>query len=111
VTALRLESKEEEVRNALKKASHPVQIGDISNKDGSLSFMVSNPADVDAAREGDAAADQWRGAFGPARLGYQGGGHHRIVLTPTKAGIDQAFRRDEHGHRSGAQAYRRAGHA
>jgi preprotein translocase subunit SecD len=39
------------VRNALKKASHPVQIGDISNKDGSLSFMVSNPAEVDAARE------------------------------------------------------------
>jgi len=90
VTALRLESKEEEVRNALKKASHPVQIGDISNKDGSLSFMVSNPADVDAAREAVLPLTNGAGLSGQRDWDIKVVDTTRIVLTPTKAGIDQA---------------------
>jgi preprotein translocase subunit SecD len=99
------------VRNALKKASHPVQIGDISNKDGSLSFMVSNPADVDAAREAVLPLTNGAGLSGQRDWDIKVVDTTRIVLTPTKAGIDQAIGRDERGHRSGAQAYRRAGHA
>ncbi|WP_206238907.1 protein translocase subunit SecD [Novosphingobium terrae] len=90
VTSLRLESKEEEVRNALSKASHPVQIGDISNKDGSLSFMVSNPADVDAAREAVLPLTNGAGLSGQRDWDIKVVDTTRIVLTPTKAGIDQA---------------------
>jgi preprotein translocase subunit SecD len=91
VTALRLESKEEEVRNALKKASRPVQIGDISNKDGSLSFMVSNPADIDAAREAILPLTNGAGLSGQRDWDIKVVDGSRIVLTPTKAGIDQAI--------------------
>ncbi|WP_068080749.1 protein translocase subunit SecD [Novosphingobium rosa] len=90
VTSLRLESKEEEVRNALGKGSHPVQIGDISNKDGSLSFMVSNPADIDAAREAILPLTNGAGLSGQRDWDIKVVDTTRIVLTPTKAGIDQA---------------------
>jgi hypothetical protein len=111
VTAIRLESKEEDVRNALKKASRPIQIGDISNKDGSLSFMVSNPADVDAAREAILPLTNGAGFRASAT------GTSRWWTQHDRADADQGGHRsgdhrcDEHGHRSGAQAYRRAGHA
>jgi len=91
VTALRLETKEEEVRNALKKASRPIQIGDISNQDGSLSFMLSNPADVDAAREAILPLTNGAGLSGQRDWDIKVVDGTRIVLTPTKAGIDQAI--------------------
>ena len=47
----RLENMEESVRARLRQATTRIRIGDISTKDGSLTFMLENPAQVDAARE------------------------------------------------------------
>ena len=87
----RLENMEESVRSRLRQSEPRIRVGDISSKDGRLSFMLENPAQVDAAREADPAADHRRWPFWPARLGHPGGPTAtRFVLTPTQAGIDQA---------------------
>ena len=44
----RLESMEEDVRARLRQADPQIRIGDISSKDGRVSFMVADPAQVDA---------------------------------------------------------------
>jgi preprotein translocase subunit SecD len=42
---------EEDVRARLRQADPQIRIGEISSKDGTVSFMVADPAQVDAARE------------------------------------------------------------
>ena len=51
VTRQRLESMEESVRGRLRQAEPKIRVGDISTKDGTLSFMVEDPAQLDAARD------------------------------------------------------------
>ncbi len=51
VARQRLENMEEDVRSRLKAATTPIAIGDISAQNGTLSFMLKNPGQVDAARE------------------------------------------------------------
>jgi preprotein translocase subunit SecD len=87
VVAQRLEAKEEEVRAALKKAPGNLQIGDISNKDGALSFMVASPAQVDAAREAVLPLTNGAGLTGKRDWDIAVQDGTRIVLTPTKEGI------------------------
>ena len=91
VVSQRLETKEEEVRVALKKSPKPIQIGDISNRDGSLSFMVGDATQVDATREILLPLTNGAGMTGKRDWDIKVEDGTRFVLTPTKEGIDQAI--------------------
>jgi len=90
VVSQRLEAMEESVRIKLSQANGTVKVGDISNKDGSLNFMVDNPGEVDAARELVLPLTNGAGLTGKRDWDIKVVDATRIVLTPTKEGIDQA---------------------
>ena len=88
VAAQRLENMEEGVRTVMRQAEPRIRIGDVSTADGRLSFMVDDPAEVDAARElilpminGTGLVREWDLTVVDQT---------RFVLTPTTAGLDQA---------------------
>jgi preprotein translocase subunit SecD len=83
----RLDTMAEDVRNRLRQAK--IAIGDISTQDGSVSFMVTDPAKGDAAREALQTLTSGASLSGQRDwdLKVDGG---KIVLAPTQAGIDQA---------------------
>ncbi len=90
VVAQRLEGMEESVRVKLSQANGSIKAGDISNKDGSISFMVDNPGEVDAARDLLQGLTSGAGLTGKRDWDLKVVDSTRIVLTPTKEGIDQA---------------------
>lgn len=90
VVRQRLEGMEENVRNKLRTAPKPVAIGDISTKDGALTFMVQDPGQVDAMRELILPLTTGAGLTGQRDWDIQVVDGSRFVLTPTKEGIDQA---------------------
>ena len=90
VVSQRLESMEESVRTRIRLSDGKVRIGDISNKDGALSFMVESPDEVDAARELVLPLTSGAGLSGKRDWDIQVVDTTRFVLTPTKEGIDQA---------------------
>ena len=85
----RLEGMEEEVRGALRRAEPRIRIGEVSSRDGTISFMLEDPGQVDAARE-QLLPLLSSSAAGARDWDFQVVDGNRIVLTPTKAGIDQA---------------------
>ncbi|MEP6870184.1 MAG: protein translocase subunit SecD, partial [Novosphingobium sp.] len=86
----RLEAMEESVRTKMKQAEPAIRIGDISSADGSLRFMVENPAQVDAAMEVVRPLTTGAGLTGARDWDIQVVEGSRFVLTPTKEGIDLA---------------------
>ncbi|MBS0477199.1 MAG: protein translocase subunit SecD [Proteobacteria bacterium] len=86
----RLDTMEEDVRNRLKSADKPIQIGDISTKDGTVSFIVADPTQIDAAREQLQTLTRGAGMTGQRDWDLQVLDGNRIVMTPTQAGVDQA---------------------
>ena len=86
----RLESMEESVRNRLKQADPQIQIGDVSTKDGTVSFMLANPAQIDAAREQLQTLTGGAGLTGQRDWDLQVVDGNRIVMTPTDAGVKLA---------------------
>ncbi len=90
VAQQRLETMEESVRGAMRLASPRIQIGDISTRGGTLSFMLANPADIDRAREAILPLMSGNGLSSDWTLQVVDGS--RFVLTPTKAGIDTAVK-------------------
>jgi preprotein translocase subunit SecD len=90
VTRQRLETMEESVRSKMKRTVPAIEIGDISSKDGRLSFMLQNPAQVDAAREQILPLTNGAGLTGQRDWDIRVEDGSRFVLTPTKAGIDLA---------------------
>lgn len=90
VRTRRLEAMRETVRSEMRR-DPGVEIGDISVRDGRVSFMVRDPSKVDAARErllgvtGGGA-----GLTGQREWDVQVVDTSRFVLTPTQAGLDQA---------------------
>ncbi len=91
VAKQRIELMEETIRAEMRRASPRIEIGEISSAGGRLSFMVRNPAQVDAAVE--IARNQTL----PVGLGGQRTwtvnvmDSSRIVMTPTEAGLQQAL--------------------
>lgn len=83
----RLETMAEDVRNRLRQAK--IETGDISTKDGTVAFMVSDPAKAGQAREALQTLTSGASLSGQRDwdLNVDGG---RIVLVPTAAGIAQA---------------------
>ena len=90
VVSQRLEAMEESVRTRVRASDGKVRIGDISNRDGSLSFMVEDPTEVDAARELILPLTSGAGLSGKRDWDIQVVDTTRFVLTPTKEGIAQS---------------------
>ncbi len=86
----RLETMADDVRARLKSAENPIRIGDISTKDGSVSFMVADPTKVDAARELLQTLTSGAQLTGQRDWDLSVVNGNTIVLRPTDAGINQA---------------------
>ncbi len=87
----RLETMEESVRQRFRAAQPRIQVGEISNRNGALSFVVPDPAQVDAAREQVLPLTTGAGLTGQRDWDIQVVDGNRFVLTPTQAGIDLAI--------------------
>ena len=90
VAKSKLENMEEQVRTELRRGDPKIAIGDISRKDGKLSFMVRNPSQVDAAVERIRPLTQGAGMTGQRDFNVEVVNSSTIVITPTQAGIDNA---------------------
>lgn len=90
VAQQRIETMEEQVRTRLRAATPAIAIGDISSQNGRLSFMLKNPAQVDAAREAIVPLTTGAGLTGARDWDIQVVDGSRFVLTPTAEGLDQA---------------------
>ncbi len=90
VTRQRLETMEESVRTKMRLASPAIRIGDISSKDGKLSFMLDDPTKVDVVRDLVQPLTSGAGLTGQRDWDIQIADGSRFVMTPTKAGIDLA---------------------
>ena len=86
----RLESMEESVRGRMRQSEPRIRIGDISSRDGNLSFVLENPAQVDAAREQILPLTTGAGLTGQRDWDIRVEDGNRFILTPTDAGIAQA---------------------
>ncbi|MBV9883286.1 MAG: protein translocase subunit SecD [Sphingomonadaceae bacterium] len=82
---------EDTIRRSMRTASPaPIDIGELSTTGGQLSFVVRNPAQVEAAM--GVARDQTRpSAFGGAREWDVLAQGNRIILRPTQSGLDAAI--------------------
>src|SRR3954468_406005 len=90
VAKQRLATMEETIQLGLRRLTPRIEIGDISTAGGRLSFLVRDPAQVDAAVE--FARNQTQ----PASLGQRDWNvsvvdQSRIVMTPTDSGIARAL--------------------
>ncbi len=90
VAKQRLDTMEETIRVGMRRASPRIEIGEISTSGGRLSFMVRNPAQVDAAVEFARAQTQPVG-LGPRDWDVTVMDQNRVVMTPTKAGLEAAL--------------------
>ena len=92
VAKQRLTNMEEQVRTELRRGTPRISIGDISSRDGKLSFMVREPAQVDAAVERIRPLTQGAGLTGQRDFNVEVVNSSTIVITPTEAGIDNAVK-------------------
>ncbi len=89
VAQQRLENMEEAVRNALADEDPAIRIGDISTADGRLSFLLDDPAQVDAAREAILPLMNGAGLVSEWNLEVVDG--NRMLLTQTESGLQDAI--------------------
>lgn len=85
----RVEQKRDEVAAAMKRANPKIDIGDISTRDGKVTFMLRDVTQVDAAREQLQALTTGAGLTGQRDWNIEVVDGTRFVMTPTQAGIDQ----------------------
>jgi preprotein translocase subunit SecD len=91
VAATRLEAMREQVQTEMRRQNPRIEIGDISTRGGRLSFLLRDPAQVDAARERlTTIAGSGVGMTGQREWDIQVVDSSRLVLTPTQAGLTQA---------------------
>ena len=81
---------EESVRAEMRRATPRIGIGDISRRDGALSFLVRDSTQVDAAREAILPLTTGAGLTGQRDWDIEVRDDTRFVLTPTDAGLDNA---------------------
>lgn len=87
----RLDAMEENIRSRLRQSDKPIRIGDISTKDGTLSFMIEDATQVDAMRELILPMTTGAGLTGQRDWDIKVVDTTRFVLTPTPEGIKQAI--------------------
>ncbi|WP_022684120.1 protein translocase subunit SecD [Sphingobium bisphenolivorans] len=92
VAKQRLANMEEQVRTELRRGDPRIAIGDISSRDGRLSFMVRDPSQVDAAVERIRPLTQGAGLTGQRDFNVEVVNSTTITITPTQAGIDNAVK-------------------
>ncbi|WP_448660010.1 protein translocase subunit SecD [Sphingomonas sp. CJ99] len=95
VAATRLESMRDQVQTSLAKAPR-IGVGDISVRDGRVSFLLRDAAQVDAARQrllDDGLIGGGAGLTGQREWDMNVVDQQRFVITPTSAGLDQAVER------------------
>jgi preprotein translocase subunit SecD len=92
VAKQRLANMEEQVRTELRRGDPRIAIGDISSRDGKLSFMVRDPAQVDAAVERIRPLTQGAGLTGQRDFNVEVVNSSTVTITPTGAGIDAAVK-------------------
>jgi preprotein translocase subunit SecD len=90
VAKAKLENMEEQVRTELRRGDPKIAIGDISRRDGKLSFMVREASQVDAAVERIRPLTQGAGMTGQRDFNVEVVDSSTVVLTPTQAGINSA---------------------
>ena len=88
----RLQAKEEEVTTDLRRGEPRINIGDVSTASGRLSFVVRDPAQLDAAFQRMVALSQPVGLTGSRDWEVNTVDGNRIVLTPTESGSKQALK-------------------
>lgn len=89
----RLTTMRDEVAQEMRTGSPRIDIGDLSIRDGKLSFMVRDVSKVDAARERLLKiTGSGVGMTGQRDWDINVIDSSRIVLTPTQAGLDQAIK-------------------
>ena len=88
VRVQRLENMEENVRSLMRNAEPRIRIGDVSTRDGRLSFILDDPSQIDRAREIMLPSMNGTGLVREWDLSVEDG--NRVILTPTAEGIDQA---------------------
>jgi preprotein translocase subunit SecD len=93
VAETRLDEMREQIRSTMRRGTSRVEIGDISVRDGQLSFMVRDPAQVDAARERLLPLTTGAGLTGQRDWDISVVDSTRFVLRPTQAGTAQAIER------------------
>ena len=81
---------EDTIRRAMRANTPRIEIGEVSTTGGQLSFLVTNPAQVEAAIQVARTATQ-PSAFGGAREWDVANAGNRVSLRPTQAGLDQAI--------------------
>lgn len=86
----RVENMEESVRARLRLAEPSIQIGEISGRNGRLTFMLDDPGQVDAAREEILPLTYGAGLTGQRDWDIQVVDGSRFILTPTQEGLEQA---------------------
>ncbi|MFS0772046.1 protein translocase subunit SecD [Sphingomonas sp. 1P08PE] len=92
LAATRLESMRDQVASEMRRGSPRIAIGDISTRDGQLSFMLRDPGQVDAARERLLSiAGGGAGMSGQRVWDINVVDSSRFVLKPTQAGLAQAI--------------------
>jgi preprotein translocase subunit SecD len=90
VTKQKLINMEDQIRTELRRQQPRIAIGDISSAGGKLSFMVRNPAQVDAAVERIRPLTQGAGMTGQRDFTVTVKDGSTITVAPTQAGIDAA---------------------
>jgi preprotein translocase subunit SecD len=90
VATARIESMREQIATEMRRGNPRIEIGDISGRDGRLSFMVRDATQVDAARERLLPMTSGAGLTGQRDWDIQVVDSTRFVLTPTQAGLAQA---------------------
>ena len=92
VAKQRLVNMEEQVRTELRRGDPRIAIGDISSRDGKLSFMVREPSQVDAAVERIRPLTQGAGLTGQRDFNVEVVNSSTITITPTQAGVNAAVK-------------------
>jgi preprotein translocase subunit SecD len=88
----RLAAKEEEVSTDLRRGDPRIEVGDVSTAGGRLSFMVRDPAQVDAAVERMRALSQGVGLTGSRDWDVRVVDSTRVELIPTADGNKRALK-------------------
>jgi preprotein translocase subunit SecD len=88
----RLQTMEDMVSTEMGRGDPQIQISDVSTSGGRVSFLVSNPAQVDAAVERMRTVTQPVGLTGTRDWDVGVIDLNRVVLTPTPGGTNQAMK-------------------
>ncbi len=91
VAKTQLDSMEDQVRTAMRRATPAIEIGDISSTGGALSFLVRNPAQLDATVEKLRALTQPVGVTGQRDWNVAVIDSTRITMTPSQTGLNASI--------------------